>query len=311
MPFQNEAHEIGLRLAHASGQQKSVQSDRDSVEAACRAGAELMDYSPYDAQDNPADQRAEEAIVDVKERREHVRERKDYAGRDVREKQRNKAHLAPAEKPALPVAMMILGGLLIGMSLTPTFHDRFFFGIDDLPLRWFFSGLTAAVVGFTLAVAGLRYLHVKSGKNEVGLLNTFFVGAFLVAGALGVIRLTTGDLTWSAIYFALGLTGLEVGVLVLLHVTAAPFRAAFLEYVERADAHAVADAEIVQAVDYYSSLEREEAELQAAVDRHIEHVRARDYCNRHPDRVVDAWVKYGLLGYDTGIAENRFAGLVP
>ncbi len=311
MPVQNEAFDLGMRLARAGGNQTSVQSDRDSVEAACRAGARQMDYGPYDPANNPADQKAEQEMTDVKKNRDHTRDRKDHAGRAAREKKRKKAQLPPAERPAIPAAMIVLAGLLIGMSLTPTFHDRFFFGIDDLPLRWFLSAGTAAVVGFTLAVAALRYLHVKGGKSEVGLLKGFFLGAFLVALALGIIRLTTGDLSWSAIYFAIGLTGLEIGVLVILHVIAAPFRAAFREYVERADGHAVADAESAQAVEYYNNLEREEAELQVAVDRHIEHVRARDYCHQHPDRVEDAWVTYGVLGYDTGIAQNRLEGLVP
>lgn len=311
MPFQNEAYEIGKGLALASGSQKSVQSDRDSVEAACRAGAQMMDYSPYDAQNNTADKLAEEAIVDVKETRAHVREKKDHAGRALRDKKRAKAALPPTEQPALPAALIILSALLIGMSITPTFHDRFFFGIDDLPLRWFFSAVTAAVVGFLLAMAGLRYLHVRGGKSEIGWLNGFFLSSFLVAIALGVIRLTTGDLTWPAIYFAIGLTALEAGVLLILHYMAKPFRAAYREYVERTDAHSVADAETAEAAEYYDSLDREEAQLQAAVDRHIEHVRARDYCHQHPDRVEDAWVKYGLFGYDTGIAENRLKGVVP
>jgi hypothetical protein len=242
--------------------------------------------------------------------REKLDEQNDYAAKAERAAKREKADLPPAEKPKIPLTIMFLAALLVAASLSPTFSDFFFFTVVDDSLRWFYSLGAGALIGFMISWAALRYVDVRGENNASRLLNGFLIGAFLLALALGGIRLANAT-TDTAKYFALALTGMELAIFVILEFLARGFRAAFKQYQERQDAHSSADRKIEAASDHHADILTQRTAKQAEIDAHYEYVEWRKISHDNIDRIEEAAAESGRAGYRAGIAENHKERVMP
>jgi hypothetical protein len=310
LPLHDECFKIGFEAARASLSQQARPEDEVGVEKLCRAMGRQTFRQVYDPVNDVHDKKVEAENQRNEQQRDKLDDQIDYAAKAVREAKREKASLLPADKPAIPLTIMFLAALLIAASLSPTFSDFFFFTVSDDPLRWFYSIGAGALIGFTISWAALRYVDVRGEDNASRLLNGFLIGAFLLALALGGIRLANAA-TDTAVYFALALTGMELAIFVILEFLARGFRAAFRRYQDRKDAHSSADRKIEGASEHHTDVLQQRTEKQAEIDAHCEYVEWRKISHDNIDRIEDAAVESGLAGYRAGIAENYKERVMP
>jgi hypothetical protein len=310
LPLHDEIFKIGFETARASLSEQVRPDDQARVEKLCRAIARQGYRQPYDPTNDVHDNKVEAENERNKLQREKLEEQIDYAAKAVREARREKAGLPPADKPSIPMTIMLLAAMLVATSLSPTFSDFFFFTISDDGLRWFYSIGAGALIGFMISWAALRYVDVKGGNNASGLLNGFLIGAFLLALALGGIRLANAT-TSTAIYFALALTGMELSIFIILEFLARSFRSAFHQYQERKDAQSSAEQKIEGAAEHQLDVIQQKIAKQAEIDSHYEYVEWRKISHDNIDLIEDAAGECGVAGYRTGIAENHKERVMP
>jgi len=310
LPIHSELNKLGFDLARATLSQQPKPEDELTVENVCRATARQAFRQKFNPANDLHDREVQQENERNKVKRDKLDEQADFAAKAVRAAKHEKAQLAPAEKPSIPLTIMLLGAFLIATSLSPTFADYFFFSVSDTPLRWLYSIGAGALIGFVISWGALRYVDVKVGNNEPGWLNGFVIGAFLLALALGGIRLANAT-TATAVQFALALTGMELAVFLILEFLARRFRASFNEYQSRSDAHSKIDRQIEAASDHHSDVVQERTSKQAEIDGYFEYIEWRELCNTNIDRIEEAAVQAGLSGYRAGVAVNRSETILP
>ncbi|MGH9345006.1 MAG: hypothetical protein ACRD19_14750, partial [Terriglobia bacterium] len=198
----------------------------------------------------------------------------------------------PAAKPLL-VATFIVA---LALSIAPTLHDSVFHTIPDDLLAWFASLVSAGFVGgmVTLAILGGR----RTKLTWIG------VAAGVVLGlGLGAVRLSSAEGA-GEVLFALGLTIMEIAVVLLLEWLASGLRASEAEWLPQhlAESQALAAREAAQA-----DLERWQArvkELNDAIAAKIAFVEDRHNRNIHIAELEAVAIKAVLDGYNAAIAEN-------
>lgn len=310
LPLHDECFKLGFETARASLSEQARAHDEAGVEKLSRAMGKESYRQVYDPINDVHDKKIEAENQRNELQREKLDEQIDYAAKAVREVKREKAALLPAEKPAIPLAIMFLAALLVAASLSPTFSDFFFFTVSDDPSRWFYSIGAGALIGFLISWAALRYVDVRGEDNASRLLNGFLIGAFLLALALGGIRLANAT-TDVAVYFALSLTGMELAIFIILEFLARGFRAAFRRYQDRKDAYNSADRKIEGASEHHAHVLEQRTAKQAEIDAHYEYVEWRKISHDNIDRIEEAAAESGLAGYRAGIAENHKERVMP
>lgn len=310
LQLHDECFKVGFETARSSLSEQVKPDDEAGVERLCRAMGRETYRELFDPINDVHDKKVDDENRRNEQGRDKLDEQNDYAAKAVRTVKREKAELPPAEKPKIPLTIMFLAALLVAASLSPTFSDFFFFTVADDSLRWFYSVGAGALIGFMISWAALRYVDVRAENNASRLLNGFLIGAFLLALALGGIRLANAA-TDTAKYFALALTGMELAIFVILEFLARGFRAAFRQYQEREDAHSSADRKIEAATEHHADILAQRTAKQAEIDAHHEYVEWRKICHDNIDRIEEAAAESGRAGYRGGIAENHKERVMP
>lgn len=303
LKLQSDLYSRGLETAQASRTQKPRAEDIEALENLARAMARQTSRLPYDPNKNLYDAQMEEEFQRDKDARDKLEERLENASAAIRNAKQAKAKLPVAVKPQMPFLVMSLTGLVIALSLSPTFNDYFFFNVQDDVLRWFFSIGAGSAVGFTVAWMALRYIDLK-GQRDTKVLNGFLISAFLLAMGLGAFRMINAQ-DPNAFYFGLALTVVEFALMLMLEMLARRFRAAFREYETQNDAQTSADRDINLAEENRSSIEEQISQKQNKIAAHIEYVEWRAVCNENIDEIVEAAVTAVRAGYNAGVAGNQ------
>jgi hypothetical protein len=308
--FHDSIHKYFFESARTTLKQESTPEDERHVEETARAIAAQSKRKHYDPINDPDDQKTEAQNKLNEQQRARIDEQIQHAGRDGRAEKRKKAGLPPAEKPPIPLPIMLLAAFLIATSLSPTFFDYFFFTVPDAPLRWLYAAIAGALIGFLISWAGLRHVDLKGGKSEPRMLNGFLAGALLMAVALGGIRFAHAT-TSTAKWFAAALTAMEIAVFIILEFLAQGFRASFREYQERADEHSKADRYIAAAIEHHEDLLRQRAAKQAEIDNHYEYVEWRNLCCDNIDEIKEAAARTAVSAWRDGCALTRAETILP
>jgi hypothetical protein len=295
--------EHGRRRAIESGAVEPQEHDIRAFENHAEAVARETYEEHYDPNSTPHDAAREAEHTKVIKDRGKIEESLKFADAALREAENalSKKHAA-GPKPTPHPVLVILGVLTIALTMAPTFADRLVSLVSDDILRIVGAGVTGLVVG-GLLTGFILFGHGSRGERAT--ISYFaFGGALLLALACGGIRFTSATDS-SEILFAVFLTIMEAGVVVLLEVKASSLRQELKDWSER-------KAPEDLAVRERDSAKLERDRLKSLVDvtnqkikEHILYIGSRKPRFATIDDAVAAAIKQVTDGYFSGIAENR------
>lgn len=290
---------LGRNRALQSGTTEPLPEDIAALQNHARAVAQQTYRDRYDpskfAHDRMTEGEYQKCIAD----REAGECAEGEAAANARDAEERLARTPKAgDKPVLRMFLVIFAVLALSLTLAPTFHDFVFrsVSVDDDLLAHFFSFLSAACVG------GLITWAILSGRR------TFWRWMGLIAGVvmglgLGIVRLSAIETATEAL-FAIGLTVVEISVVLLLEWYALGLRAAEDEWKTRRDIELVAIATAEAARSEHSRRIERLQKLNDAIAGMISQVEDRHHRN-DVARLENSCVRAVIDGYHAGISENR------
>ena len=288
--------------AKKSGRLEPHPEDEQAVEESALSMAGDARREKY----NPAEHLHDEMLDE--EYKKNLRDRADveqatkFAEADyaMREEEMAMAYAGPP--PSTPSTLLIVAAVVGTMiTVAPTLHDMVFVMDDDF-VCWALSLGCGLFLGFLIA---LMILGDSDSAGHRTITNLAGLGAgILVSIALGAIRLgaakTVGD-----VIFAIGMTVLELGIVLGLEGVAARRRSAMSEWLVR-NAAAEKASKALDAAG--KKLERWNGKLKflnQTIYDHIDYVDERGLRNLHIDKLEATLLKAARDGYLAGIADNR------
>lgn len=288
---------LGHHRAHLSGTTEPLAPDVQALEDHARAMAKDTYRDRYDPEANPHDAMHHTEYLRTLARREEAEKGEQHAEANLRDAEHAvaeapKAGPKPSPRPILVAAFVVA----LALSIAPTLHDSVFHTIPDDLLAWFASLVGA---GF---MAGMVTLAILGGRRTR--ITWIGVAAGVILGVgLGAVRLSSASGA-AEVLFALGLTIVEIAVVLLLEWLAVSLRASEAEWLPRheAESRALAARDMAAA-----DLDRWKARLKAindAISAKIAFVEDRHNRNMHIGELETVAIKAVLDGYNAAIAEN-------
>jgi hypothetical protein len=192
--------------------------------------------------------------------------------------------------------------VVIIIATAPTLHDFIFITMESDELNWLASAVSAGFLGVFITWGILGHT-ATAGKRTVANWGGLIAGIVVGLG-LGLLRLAHAE-GWGEILFALALTIVDLGIVLLLEFTASSKRAAQQEYETENAASTTAKAKLDMARAKLTRCKEQIAKLVASIDKHIEYVELRSVRRYNIEDIKAAAIKSARNGYQAGIAENR------
>jgi hypothetical protein len=225
-----------------------------------------------------------------------------FSSAAVRDRESDLAKLPAMDQPkANP---FLTCGVLVGITgtIAPTVHDALLSTSDDAVLAWGLSFLSA---GFVASVIVLAILGSISATGRRTIANWLGLAAGIVVSiGLGLFRLAGANEAQDTL-FALALTILEIGLVVLAEWVAMGLRAHFREWMTRQAARDEAIEALEAARNEHKRRDERVEKLNQAIKEHIEFIADLDLRQVNLRDLIQAAVKAVLDGYNDGIAFNR------
>lgn len=302
MRFQAGLLGHGEERARQSGALEPRQEDIAALTEHATAMARDAHRPAYDPERNPNDRLREQAFLRSLERRNTLSEAAENAEMALRDAEAGRARVPlPGGEPQVPVVLAVGAVLVLSLTIASTLRDFLFHSIEDDVVAWGLAAFMSLGFGLFLAYGALGGQD-GDGQEERG--GAVVVGGIVVAVAMGVWRASGGG-RMEDYFTAAALTGLEVGVIVILEWAGQRHEAALRKWRARQDARSVAEA-AVAAAD--ADLERRAAELDGvedAVREHVEYVEDRTFRNLAIEELGKAATTAVIDGYNAGISANR------
>jgi hypothetical protein len=213
----------------------------------------------------------------------------------------SKATAKVAVKPEFPTAIVVVAIPLITLTVAFTLYDSFVSSLGFI-LALTFSLLTGLCWG---AFVSYLILHnYTSEENERGWANWIGLAAGVgMALGLGFIRYSQSSAEF--FWLVIGLTTVEIFIVIGLEFFARQYRRSSLDYYKRAvvagEAQSEADtvkAEIARRKDRVS-------ELQNKIDDHIQYLDERDLRAKHKEQLIESAEKAYIDGYRGACDYNK------
>jgi hypothetical protein len=299
----------GRTLARKSGTLSEQAQELRSLSDYALAIARDTHLAEYDPAKNQQD-RLREA-----EHEKHMRERDEaelalrYANAEVGERQDELAQITTGmPEPHVSLWTAFFAATVLALSVAPTLHDRFFFGLGDQVLAWLFSGVAASTIGalITWALVGsIATVGQRTAANVLGMLAGVGIGI-----ANGAIRLADAS-NRDEYLFAAGLTLLEISTVVFLEWLARGLRGLYLQWFEHQGVLSAAKSRVEAVIKKRDSRKEEVQTLQQNINDHMRYVESRWVRHNKVADIESAAVKAIINGYQQGLAENlgRVRGL--
>ena len=288
---------LGRNRALQSGTTEPLQEDVAALENHARATAQETYRDKYDptnlAHDRMGEGEYKKLIADRKAAEFAERE----AAAHARDAEEQSAQTPKAgDKPVPGTLVAISAGLMITLTVAPTLHDFLFRTVDDDLLAHSFSFLSGACVGGFTSWAILNGRRTK--WRWVGMTAGIVMGI-----GLGIVRLSAAEGV-AEVLFAVGLTVVEISVVLLLEWYALGVRASEDEWKGRRDIELVAIGALDATRAEHSRRVERLQKINDAIAGKIAHVENRHHRN-DVARLEASLVKAVLDGYNAGISENR------
>jgi hypothetical protein len=204
----------------------------------------------------------------------------------------------------VPVLLAAGAVFVLALTVTATLRDFLFSAIEDDALAW---GISLAMsLGFGLFLA-YSALGAQGGANDGHAAErgrAVIVGGVIVALALGAWR-ASGAEGVADILTAAALTGLEIGVIIILEWTGSRHEAVTARWDARVDARASVDAAVTASEADLERRRKELAKVEEAIEEHVAYVEDRTFRSLAIEELSKAATTAVKDGYNKGIAENR------
>ena len=207
-----------------------------------------------------------------------------------------RARAGVGERADLPLAAMVAAICVLAISVAPTLHDFIFHTLPDDILNWFLSLAVSALLGVMLAWGLFSSSAARSRAPMV-------VGIVISVG-LAVLRLSAAE-TLREVVFTIGLTLMEIGVVLFLDWRAGIYNGAVDSWMARSAAAAAAEAFSGVQAREVARLAGEQQRLTALISGHL------DYLARREELMLDAATREQVYvqairdSYLQVVAENR------
>jgi hypothetical protein len=295
--------EFGRGRAEKSRDINPNQTDLVTLEEHANAMAEEAYRERYDPENNEEHKRREAEYQKVLGERPEAELTRDYFEADVL---RLEEEMAQAQvnmrTPNTPSVLMISSVAGLALTIAPTLHDYVFITMTDDVLNWAISILSSTIYGIFITW-GLLDTDDSSGRrtirNWLGL-----VGGIAIPIGLGILRVANAVGT-PEILFAVALTIIEIGIVVLLESRSKTLRVAYQEW---AGQQAIINNISTRLEAARAQLERCKEKIKMMtefIDAHIRLVEELSIRNSNIDRIRADAVKAVRDGYFEGLAINR------
>lgn len=276
---------------------KVLQNDADAM--AEKAYCEEFDSGQY-THDLHREREFDKAKADRAEAEHNIKHASADIGRYEEEAAAvNETHV---EFPAFPWLFAVIGFVVLALFIAPTAHDFIFITIPDDLVNWLISLVGAVCVGAFIALGILasgRSNGERSTANWVALIG----GIFITLG-LGLMRIAFAQ-TSEELYFAIAITIVEVGTVVLLEATAASRRAELGDWSAHNQKVKTAAARIEAAQSKVARFEKGFDKAEQIIVAHILYVEQRHTRRNNIEQIKVAARQTVTDGYFAGIGENR------
>ena len=301
--LQIDLFEFGKERALGGAAEEESEDDLRPLVDHAKAIARETSRTKYEPKTNTHDRLREGEYKKVVEERAEVEKAARFSAATLREAEAARAEVPPAgTRPAAQPILIVAAIVLLAVSVAPTAHDQLFGTLPDDLLAWFFSIVTGGAVGGFLTWAILGSVDGAGERSMFG--SVGLVSGVIISIALGALRIAGAD-GFGEVLFALALTGIEIGVVLLLEKTARSLRASRAVWSERNDVEVEAIARL-DAAGLTCDRHRERLdELKGKVKDHLRYVENRTLRNLGVAEIVDVAVKAVRDGYAAGVAENK------
>jgi hypothetical protein len=220
--------EHGRERALLSGDIEPREDDLRVLEDHASAMAEQAYREAYDPDKHEDHKLREAEYHKLQKMRDEAELTTSYAVADVAdlEKEMSRAQ-SNMKTPTTPQVLMLSAVAGLALTIAPTLHDYIFITMKDDVLNWTVSLLSAITYGVFITWglldsddAGGR----RSIKNWLGL-----AGGIGVPLGLGMLRIANA-IGFAEVFFAIALTVIEIGIVLLLESRAAALRTAYQDW---------------------------------------------------------------------------------
>jgi hypothetical protein len=299
----NDLVEYGRQRAKLSRDTKPNPDDLSSLEDHAEAMAEEAYREAYDPARHQDHKLREAEYQKLRGDREEAELTAGYAAAEVAdlEHEMSKAQ-SNMLSPTTPHVLMYSAVAGLALTIAPTLHDYIFITMSDDVLNWAVSLLSATTYGVFITWGLLESDDTRgrrSVRNWLGL-----VGGIGVPVGLGLLR-AANAVGMAEILFAVALTVVEIGIVLLLESRAATLRVAYREWAAQ---QAVLKDITTRLEASRSKLARRKqalAEISHAISGHINLVAELAVRNFNIDKIKADAARAVRDGYFDGIAYNR------
>ncbi len=302
LTMQKDLFNHGYERAMTSGALTPHTGDELALEEHARAMAREAHREAFDPTKHAHDEMLDGEYKKNVSDRADVEQAAKFAEADVAQREEEVARAYPGPQPPKPSPLLVAASVVATMiTVAPTLHDTVFVMDDDL-ISWMLSLACGLFLGLLIA---LMILGDSDSTGHRSLTNWMGLGAgIFVSIALGAIRIgaarRVGD-----IVFPIGMSVLELGIVLALEGVATRRRAAMGEWSLRNAAAEKATAALDAAKSKLERWKNRLKVLNEAIHSHIDYVEDRAIRNLHIDELEATALKAARDGYLAGIADNR------
>jgi predicted DNA-binding protein len=303
LKMQSDLFHHGLKRAASRRDVTVDEQDLRVLEEHAEAMAREAYREPYDPANNEEHKLRDIEYQRLKSAQPEAELVVSYAQADVTKLEVEISTVQSNMKPPTK-AQILMFSAVAGLALTiaPTLHDFVFITMKDDVLNWAVSILSAAIYGVFITW-GLLDCDDETGRhstqNWLGL-----VGGISVPVGLGILR-AANAVGGSEILFAIALTIVELGIVLLLEARARTLRGAYHEWAEQQVLLRDITTRLEAGRANLARTKEELVRIREAIDTHIRLVEELSVRNFNIERITADAIKAVRDGYFQGLAKNR------
>ena len=295
--------EYGRNRALASGDIEPREYEIAALTAHAEAMANEAYRESYDPQKHEDHKLRESEYKKLQEDRAEAELTSNHAAAEVSDLEEEMAKARSEMKaPVMPQVLMLSAVAGLTLTIAPTLHDYVFITIKDDILNWALSLVSAMTYGIFITW-GLLDTDDATGRrtvrNWLGL-----VGGIGVPVGLGMLRVAnaTGG---AELVFALALTTIEIGIVLLLEARAKTLRVAYQEWAAQQAVLKDIASRLESARTNFARRTRMLKDATDAISAHIRLVEELAVRNFNIEKIKADAVMSVKDGYYSGLAVNR------
>lgn len=303
LKMHRDLFEFGRDRAKKSRDLKPNETDLTALEEHAQAMADEAYRERYDPVNNEEHKRREAEYQKVLDERPETELTLNFFEADVLRLEEEMARAqANMKAPQTPTVLMLSAVAGLALTIAPTLHDYVFITMTDDVLNWAISILSSTIYGIFITW-GLLDTDDPSGRrtvrNWLGLL-----GGIAIPIGLGILRAANAVGT-QEILFAVALTIIEIGIVVLLEARAKTLRLAYQEWAAQQAVVNDISTRLEAARSQVARIKQKIMTMKDAIDAHIRFVEELSIRNQNIERIKADAVKAVRDGYFEGLAANR------